>query len=363
MARESPINMWSKFLKLHLRHLCRITRTLGKSLSIPVPAHRHRCSAEETANEALDWLVRLHSGTFSEQSHREFRVWLGQTPRHRKAFSEASDLWEDLGNLSHAQKASHFPIFPLRKSHWMTPSAIPAATAMLVLVIFGMSLPALVKTMRIHLADYQTGTGEHAVIQLGEGTVVHLNTGTAINVTISGTHRKVTLVEGEAHFVVAPDPHRPFTVTTHTAMAQALGTEFTIRTLKDETIVTVLHHAVAVFQPATPQSTASSRTLRANQQARVTPEGGIEPVKTINPTMAKAWQRGKLIFEEKPLVQVIAELNRYQSGAILVMNPQLDALKVTGVFDLTDTTAILQTIQKILPVSTLSITPYLTLLF
>lgn len=355
--------MWSKFLKLHLRHSLRIIRTLGKSSFISFPSHRHRCSAEETSNEAFDWLVRLHSGRFSEQSHREFRAWLGQNPRHREAFSEANDLWEDLGKLSPVQNAAHFPIFSLRKPHWLTPYALPAAAAMLVLVIFGMSLPALVKTMHIHLADYQTGTGEQTVIQLGEGTVVHLNTGTAINVTLSGTHRKVTLEEGEAHFVVAPDPRRPFTVTTHTAMAQALGTEFTIRTLKDETMVTVLHHAVAVFQPATPQSTASSLTLRANQQVRVTPEGGIEPVKTINPTMAKAWQRGKLIFEEKPLVQVIAELNRYRSGAILVMNPQLDALKVTGVFDLTDTTAILQTIQKILPVSTLSITPYLTLLF
>ncbi len=45
------------------------------------------------------------------------------------------------------------------------------------------------------------------------------------------------------------------------------------------------------------------------------------------------------------------------------MNPQLRALRVTGVFSLTETEDPLRVIQDTLPVNTTCLTPYLVLLY
>ncbi len=61
---------------------------------------------------------------------------------------------------------------------------------------------------------------------------------------------------------------------------------------------------------------------------------------------ATAWQRGKLIFNRRPLENVVAELQRYRTGRIVILGDRLKTLEVTGVFDLDDTDRILRTIEE-----------------
>lgn len=66
--------------------------------------------------------------------------------------------------------------------------------------------------------------------------------------------------------------------------------------------------------------------------------------------METAWRRGKLIFNRRPLGDVVAEIKRYRSGQIVIASAGLRALEVTGVFELADPEAILRTIEETLPV-------------
>ena len=62
-----------------------------------------------------------------------------------------------------------------------------------------------------------------------------------------------------------------------------------------------------------------------------------------------AWQRGKLIFNGRPLGEVIGELERYQHGRIVISDAQLAALPVSGVFDLNDPQGLLRTLEQRYP--------------
>ncbi len=70
----------------------------------------------------------------------------------------------------------------------------------------------------------------------------------------------------------------------------------------------------------------------------------------IDANAETAWRRGKLIFNRRPLGDVVADIERYRRGKIVVVRNDLDSLEVTGVFDLADPEALLRVIEDTLPV-------------
>src|SRR5690606_22582752 len=60
---------------------------------------------------------------------------------------------------------------------------------------------------------YATAVGERRTVTLEDGSVLVLNTNTAVEVRFRGNARRLALVRGEAQFDVRPDAQRPFTVT------------------------------------------------------------------------------------------------------------------------------------------------------
>jgi len=50
-----------------------------------------------------------------------------------------------------------------------------------------------------------------------------MNTDTAVSVDYSAQRRQITLHDGEAYFVVAPDAQRPFEVQTSSGQVRALA--------------------------------------------------------------------------------------------------------------------------------------------
>ena len=65
--------------------------------------------------------------------------------------------------------------------------------------------------------------------RLADGSVLYLNTDTAVTIRYSRTERLVVLKSGQAGFEVAHDPNRPFRVFAGPAEAVAHGTEFDVR--------------------------------------------------------------------------------------------------------------------------------------
>ena len=86
--------------------------------------------------------------------------------------------------------------------------------------------------------------------------------------------------------------------------------------------------------------------LAAGERLAYRGEAAPGPVQPLDLDSASAWQRGKLIFNQRPLGEVLAELERYLPGRILLTDASLRRHKVSGVFDLDDPDALLQTLQR-----------------
>lgn len=262
----------------------------------------------DLSDAAIDWQVLLHSGNAGEADRARYQRWRGLSAGHLAAAEEAEALWGDIGQTG---AAAQLPTVAPRRRR---PGAAIAAAALLALVGYGgwLQAPAL-------LADYHTSTGERRTITLEDGSRVTLNSASALSVAYSAERRRLSLREGEALFEPADDP-RPFVVDSGAEAVQGSGAVFSVRRQGQASSVVV----------ARGEARVGDRLLAASPDAQA----------------QTAWQRGKLIFNDRPLREVIAELERYQHGRILISDTRLGALQVSGVFDLDDPRGLLSTLEQ-----------------
>ncbi len=182
--------------------------------------------------------------------------------------------------------------------------------------------------------------GERKRVALDDGSVVTLNTATALSVDYSGHERRIALHDGEALFEVAKDPNRPFVVTAGSGQARAVGTAFVVRRNEACEHVIVTEGTVELTI-----GKAAPVRLEAGQRLGFG-EGERQEVRTVDVDTLTAWQRGKLIFNRRSLQSVVDELQRFRRGRIVIANDQLKTLQVTGVFDLDEPDRLLRTLEE-----------------
>jgi transmembrane sensor len=248
---------------------------------------------------------------------------------------------------------------PLRR-----PAAARWIAGIAVAAVLTLSLYLMTGSLLGPAADQQTAVGEQRTVTLADGSTVYLNTDSALSTEFSPTLRRVTLLKGDAIFAVSPDQTRPFRVESGGVTATALGTEFLVRRHDARVTVAVLEHRVSIAAAAPQQGPASAQsvTLEPGQQVAYDPRGGLGHVRQVDLAAAAAWRRGKVIFEGEPLGSVINELNRYHRGRILIIDPQVRAMRVNGVFQTADPAAVVTALEHTLAIHSTRLTDYIILL-
>jgi transmembrane sensor len=316
--------------------------------------------SETVSATASGWLVLLESGQATADDQRRFAVWLAADPAHAHAYRKAASFWAGLDNLRHqdVQDLDRYlvdetSIMPrTTRKFWRTLPAIAAA----VLLVAGTSLwLAMVWYPR---GDYHTAIGEQQTVTLADGSILQLNTDTALSVLLDKDIRRLFLHHGEAFFTVAPDAARPFEVTAGGGAIRALGTAFNVRTDHDRVTVTVTEHRIRIRTHG-----EQVAEVQAGEQVSYDSNGRIGLVESADAGRALAWQRHRLIFENQPLAEVLEELARYRSGWILLRDPSLRTLSVTGLFDTEHPDHILTAIEESLPIRTIKLTDQFILLY
>ncbi|WP_426237616.1 FecR family protein [Pseudomonas sp. TWP3-2] len=285
----------------------------------------HRSSSPDTAqdaasamDQALDWLIVLGSPD-AEQS-RQFHAWLAADPLNAEAFAKAQAIWDGPQIAQCAQNLAAQPkkVAFLRRlrPHWK-----PLATAaVLVLGLFSFSnLP-----LRLQ-ADHLTVVGERQRLQLEDGSKVLLNTNSAFSSTINDQQRVARLYQGEAFFEVAANRGQPLEIDAGPVKASVRDTDFAVRYLDGVAQVRVQRGDVDL------RATRDDSRVRlsAGESISIGPNGFDRPAK-VDPATDLAWVQGRLVFENCPLNQVLAELRRYYPGFIINTNQQLADVAVTG---------------------------------
>lgn len=316
-------------------------------------------SPSSLEDEALTWVVRLHSGHASDQDRRACEAWQRTSAAHQHAFRDASALWAEIDHVGPTLRASSHtgrPAGSHSRRWWPRFRRWSLVAGLFLLTIACFSWKPLLNQFRLQTAEHRTAVGQQEQLMLQDGSQLILNTDTALHVAFSPQRREVYLFKGEVAFTVAPDSTRPFTVMSQDTITTALGTKFIVHTRNDSVTVTVSEHAVQVSSPGNPASSQS--VVRQGQQISYSSAQGWSAARSVDANQVSAWQRGKMIFDAQALGAVVADLNRYRHGHIFILNPSLRTLPVTGVFEINDPDAALRIIEHTLSIRDTNLSSY-----
>jgi transmembrane sensor len=326
------------------------------------------------AEQAAAWWVLLNEGEPTASDHRSFGEWVKKSPERVEAFLQAARLtralsssntrWPDtpVEDLIRAGRDSRHDVahLPHASEHGETLaksstaaharlSSLPRAWGLRIAMIVVMAFAVVAISFYFPLRPqrFETGIGEQRSVVLGDGSLVTLNTASAVEIRITKDRRLVKLLAGEALFQVAHDVSRPFDVTSSDTTVRAIGTQFNVDHRATGTIVTVVEGRVAVLTTGGSTRTAvESKPLEAGEQLTLSPRRPRHVVRT-DVAAAIAWTQRKLIFEHRPLGEVADEFNRYNRQVIEISSDPLRSQEVTGVFQANDPTSFLSFLARI----------------
>ena len=302
---------------------------------------------DEVMQQAARWHARLREAGETEsedvQRAQAFETWIAAHPDHKRAFEETKAVWNALALPAARLMDPAAPLMdndPSRKakkrkgatSRWRAASFSAAAFAVI-------AVAAVLQDDALVLldSDHRTGAGERQEIALMDGGKVTLNSRSAV--AIDG--RQARLLRGEAWFDVTHDANAPFHVDTDAGRVTVLGTRFGVR-LTDEGAEVVLVEGLLDLSTETDR-----QTLTAGFGAALTGSGVTDPT-VIDPLRATAWLRGQAVFENAPLKDVIAALNRHRTVPILIAGG-IEEHRISGVFSLDDPDAAVRALEALLP--------------
>ncbi|PCD02251.1 hypothetical protein COC42_12425 [Sphingomonas spermidinifaciens] len=281
------------------------------------------------------WFARMR-GPDRARWRSEFERWQAADPVHRDAYAEAGAQWLDAGGLAATEMGRNRRLPEPRPALWQMPAVRPvfAAAALLLVVLPGFWLlrapSAVPDAALVAQAEPQaTRVGEIRAVKLGDGTIVTLDTDSAIEVRFSGDLRQVRLMRGRARFDVAHDAARPFRVEAGGRTVIALGTVFDVGIEPGGVRVSLLRGSVDVRGVAPAGGVAAVTRLAPGEC--FTDVASRPKVVRASPAVQQ-WVSGMLDFDGVPLGDVLEQTNRYSERKIRLGDPSLASARVTGGF-------------------------------
>lgn len=296
--------------------------------------------------EAADWYVRLSDAPHDAAQHEAWRQWLHSQPLHSLAWEKINSVGQRFAGLGE-QSDSVSMASGLRRA--AAPGRRRAMSTLACLLTAGVGgwlvwrYPPVQDRLLAWQADNQTGVGEIRELRLPDGSLLWLNTASAVDFVMNGDQRLLTLHQGEVVVETAHDSARPFLVATRFGTMQALGTVFLVRKEAESAHLAVLEGAVEIRLA----STGERRIVAQGGQVDVTADG-IGADAALNPAQA-AWRNRVLAVDNMRLEDVLAQLSRYRRG-YLGVHPDVADLKVMGAYPVPDTDAALELLAEALPI-------------
>ncbi|MCC2615505.1 FecR domain-containing protein [Aestuariibacter halophilus] len=320
---------------------------------------------EELLQQACEWISRIDRG-LRPQEHQTLTQWVAKGNAHQQALYEAAALWDDLSVLNELKTL--FPLRPkdnLRKRTFADRTRMAVAASVVFVVMFAASwlLNQQLVDNNIQTASTmthaETGVGEQKPFTLPDGTVAHLNTDTEITLSFSDNARQVTLLRGEAHFAVAHDVNRPFTVTAGERAVTAVGTAFNVEMTSPEDFELLVTEGRVLVQheAKTTPSVLQEWQSVVNQGKGILVSSGEKAVfdRHINPITKMsldqvqqqlAWQQGMVVFNGESLQQVLDEVARYSAVQFELAEASLRERRVAGYFKAGDIDGLLYALEN-----------------
>ena len=304
-------------------------------------------SHESIQEQALDWFTRSCLGELSAEQEQERDWWRAQRPEHEQAYQALATTWklaDALPKTAMHQWLRHNERQAQLQSRRRVLGWGGGALAMLSV---GAVLPLVWPERPLFTDVVASAKGQRREVMLPDGSKIVLNTDSEVAIAYYADRRDIQFVRGEALFNVLPDVHRPFTVRSAELHVRVVGTQFSVRQERSQTSV-VVREGVVELLPS--QGGATGVRLSAGYAVSASATAIGNPQQTSVESVL-AWQRGRLVFQDNALNEVVRELNRYMAQPIQVQDKRLGRLRVSGTVSVESPEAILDILPKIAPVS------------
>jgi transmembrane sensor len=326
---------------------------------------------------AQAWVKRRAAGMAPSEG-QELRAWLAADPRHPAAFSRANTEADEFDWPLHTGTLDAV-LGGLEKRAGVRRRRRAVAAAVAAAFAIGTGILWLVSGYSFLSPRMEEGArlSQLLVVQpqrqtLPDGSVVELKAGATIALAFSDKVRGVILKQGEAHFQVAKLPARPFVVRVDGIEVRAVGTAFSVQLGQAAVAVIVTEGRVALDRPVVPPSFSQPSDTSASQPSaarivevdaghraiisRAPASAGpqVQPVAATDVNEELQWRIPRLEFTGTPLSEVVAMLNRHAAsrpgGRRLVVDPELEGLRVSGALRADKTDALLDMLESDFPV-------------
>lgn len=293
---------------------------------------------------AADWYAQLCSENSDQQDDLALKDWIDSDPIHQWAWSRVEELQSHLGAMPASLAVDTFeradrPISNNRRT----------VLKGFALMIGAGSIAWANDTYNPRMADHYTTTGEIKTISLDDGSMLILNTASAVDVLFTKTERRIILRQGEILIETSKNENeksRPFLVQTAQGTLRALGTRFSVRKLEskkeDLTLLNVFQHSVEVTMQDGLQRICSSG------------QGLLIGTNTISEFLESenkdSWTQNMIVADNMRLDDFLVELSRYRKG-LLRCDPAVANYRISGAFKTDNTDQALLALQKSFPVT------------
>lgn len=313
----------------------------------------HGLSARDEA--VLHWLTRHRLSRMTRKDEAAFEAWM-RDPANALSYEQAAAEIESFGAIASDEEVRRMRADALSVGIGRRGMSVPlclvatmAAVAIGVGTWFALLQPGPEAPTTPSIATredlpanagparrYVTKIGERSRFTLDDGSVVSLNTNSILEVAFTPGQRAVRLVQGEGLFQVAKNKHRPFIVTAGGLRTTAIGTAFDVRLDRGRVRIVLTAGRVVVdsARPAGAHGNVPAMepiSLQPGEQL-ATDDRRTVIVSAADVEQATSWRQGRLIFRDEPLASALAEMNRYTSDQIIVEDPKIAKLRVSGVF-------------------------------
>ena len=269
------------------------------------------------AEAAADWIMRLSDAPGDELIVAAWLRWCEEDPENLPAFKRTQVVWQAATAMEEPRQLPRSALRP-----WFA-----AAAAVILCLTVAVWFFAR-QGVEVGSQSYSTPIAGRGLSVLPDGSKVELGAGSRITTQYSDAIRGVTVDSGEAFFSVKKDAARPFVVTVGNLRVTAVGTAFNVRRGDDRVVVAVQEGKVRVSDQS--GSAGDLTAVGAGEQAVYLAKARRLAIAHIRPLDAASWREGILKYEHEPLSAVAADLNRYSTRKILIVDPSIADLPFTG---------------------------------
>ncbi len=300
---------------------------------------------------ALDWLIKQDIGLTPEEQDAFFE-WLAEDPRHGEWLAKHQKTYKQFDSLvqwrpEHSEEPNpDLLATSWVKRPWFKTFGTVAAAAVLLLGVSLWRQDSSDLDFQGFLPEQGMMAREYQIHRLKDGSIVELNTGAQIKMQYDADLRRVDLMSGEAYFEVAKDSERPFVVNARGIEVRAVGTAFNVKLAEDSLEVLVTHGKVLMDSSTlfatsdladkpepiilNPELEAGQRSLVSFVTEVVVPQ--LNEITEDEVEVELAWKHQVLEFIEKPLSEIVAEFNHYNTRQISIADQAIMDLEITATF-------------------------------